>query len=385
LRDSAEILDLFENASESGRKMVLATVVAVSGSAYRRPGAHLLLVDDGRQAGSISAGCLENDLIARGTELFESSECLLLEYENDEFFGLNYGCDGTILVFVQPISRSSCNYPTVITRVQETAKTAILATIFDSKDGSQIGTQFLFEVTNNRLSSIDASANDELFGEIASCALNVVNSNCNQNIEFNTASTKVFFELIKPKIRLAIFGAGDDVIPLLNIANSVGIETHIVDSRRSYLDRFATRAKIHNYDQNFRVESFCDAPERTAAIVMSHNFELDKRFLSAVLGSNCAFIGVMGSRRRTQKLLMELGAEKQRERIKFPVGLDIGAETPEEISLSICSEVLAFFREASGKPLNTIEGTIHHRIETETRYQNSEKRSAYCITGDTNV
>ncbi len=385
MRDSAEILDLFENANGSGRKMVLATVVAVSGSAYRRPGAHLLLVDDGRQAGSISAGCLENDLIARGTQLFESSECLLLEYENDEFFGLNYGCDGTILVFVQPLSRSSCNYPTVITRVQETAKTALLATVFDSDDVSQIGKQFLFEITNNRVSSINASANDELFAEIAACALNVVDLNSNQNIEFNKASTKVFFELIKPKIRLAIFGAGDDVIPLLNIAKLVGIETHVLDSRRSYLDRFATRANIHYYDQNSRVESFCDAPERTAAIVMSHNFELDKRFLSAVLGSNCAFIGVMGSRKRTQKLLMELGAEKQRERIKFPVGLDIGAETPEEIALSICSEVLAFFREASGKPLNTVEGTIHHRIETETRYQSSEKRSAYCTMGDTNV
>jgi len=83
--------------------------------------------------------------------------------------------------------------------------------------------------------------------------------------------------------------------------------------------------------------------------------------------------------------LMELGAEKQRERIKFSVGLDIGVETPEEIALSICSEVLAFFREASGKPLNTVEGNIHHRIETETRYQNSEKRSAYCTMGDTNV
>jgi xanthine/CO dehydrogenase XdhC/CoxF family maturation factor len=387
LRDSAEILDLIVNAINSGRKMVLATVVDVSGSAYRRPGAHLLLVDDGRKAGSISAGCLENDLIARGEELFESSECLLLEYENDEFFGLNYGCDGTIFVFVQPINESICLFPVAVERVQETAREHVLATVFHSEECAHIGKQFLFDREAQLVSSnaiVDCSS-DKLPGEIAQSIRRAIDSNCNQNFDIEFESTRVFFELIKPTIRLAIFGAGDDVIPLLNIANSVGLETHVIDSRPSYLDRFANQAHVYSYDRSFCSERVFTAPERTAAVVMSHNFELDKRFLSTVLNSCCAFIGVMGSRKRTHRLLSEIGAEIQSHKIRFPVGLDIGAETPEEIALSICSEVLAFFREASGQPLNKVMGTVHQRSTADYRGLVSERRPLLCTIGDTNA
>ena len=396
MRENAEILDLFTSALECGRKMVLATVVDVSGSAYRRPGAHLLLVDDGRKAGSISAGCLENDLLARGNQLFESSECLLLEYENDEFFGLNYGCDGTIFVFVQPVSASSCCSPVALKRVQETARTFVLATVFDSDERALIGKQFLFdtetpgeplfsssELTLETNSASFREALADLRSEIIISSTEVARLNNNQKREFSFQSTKVFFEIIKPTLRLAVFGAGDDVIPLLHVANSIGIETHIIDSRRSYLDRFASQSFIHTHDQNFSAETVLGATESTAAVIMSHSFELDKRFLSAVLETDCAFIGVMGSRKRTLKLLKELDAESQVSRIRFPVGLDIGAETPEEIALSICSEVLAFFRNASGKPLTSLKGNIHRRTDRESIYQLSEKRTAQCTIGDT--
>lgn len=398
MRDTAEILDLFINAAECGRKMVLATVVDVSGSAYRRPGAHLLLVDDGRKAGSISAGCLETDLLARGEELFETSERLLLEYENDEFFGLNYGCDGTIYVFVQPITASTCSSPLAFRKVEETARPVVLATIFDSKERALIGRQFLFDKCDiskpfvsisehaaETVCSSDFQNNEleQLRKEIEGSCAEIMRSNFNQKRDFDFQSTKVFFEVIKPTIRLAIFGAGDDVMPILNVANSVGFETHIIDSRRSYLDRFASQSMVHSHDQNFSIETVLDVPERTAAIVMSHSFELDKRFLASLLKSDCAFIGVMGSRKRTLKLLNELGAPSQSERIRFPVGLDIGAETPEEIALSICSEVLAFFRDASGQPLNSVKGSIHRRIHSQTSYQLSEKRTAQCTVGDT--
>jgi xanthine/CO dehydrogenase XdhC/CoxF family maturation factor len=384
LKEPSEILELFTSAFNSGQQMVLATVVDVNGSAYRRPGAHLLLVEDGRKAGSISAGCLENDILARGKEVFALPQPLLLEYESDEFFGLNYGCDGTIRVLVQPVTDTGVNFPNAYRLAGKTGQTLGLATIYDCQDQQRIGTQVLF----NQVEIIASTAANQISTSILEDCKTSLESAKNRTVLCEHSDTKVFLEIIKPSLRLAIFGAGDDVIPLLAIAHSVGIETHIVDSRRSYLERFSDTQSTQHFNQDFDAKILLEAASRTAIVIMSHNFELDKRFLTTALASECAYIGLMGSRKRTLKMLAELGREEDSVRIKFPIGLDLGADSPEEIALSICSEILSFFRNASGKPLSTLSGPIHQRPADEDESEllcasAQQTKLSACLTGST--
>jgi xanthine/CO dehydrogenase XdhC/CoxF family maturation factor len=338
--------------------MVIATVVDVTGSAYRRPGAHLLLVDDGSKAGSISAGCLENDILARGDEVFSLSRALLLEYESDEFFGLNYGCDGTIHVLIQPVTGVETSYPAAFKRAQSTGRTFALATVFSSDDEREIGAQILLDENDMFTSSASAS----VAAAVANAFKFVMSSGASRSLQLEDGNAKVFFEVIKPTPRLAIFGAGEDAVSLISCARSIGMDSLLIDSRLSYLERFRGTEMVHHYDETFEMGAIFDAPDRTAIVIMSHNFELDKRFLATALESNCAYIGVMGSHKRTTKILSEIGSPESAIRIRFPIGLDLGADSPEEIALSICSEILAFFRNGSGKPLSASEGPIHHRV-----------------------
>lgn len=375
MREPIEILELLTSASQAGKRMVLATIVDVQGSAYRQVGAHLLLVEDGRKAGSISSGCLENDLIARGDEIFDLSCGVLLEYESDELFGLNDGCDGTIQILVQPVTNQSSLFPYAFHMAEELAESLGLATVLESNSENLIGTQVLF------------SKNKILTGNSSRGITQFVSENLAEWISrkrrcecFEFDGTRVFVELVKPTARLAIFGAGEDVAPLVTIARTIGFEPHIIDSRRSYIERFEQSVAVHHYESDFQLPLEFDA-----IVVMSHNFELDKRFLSCALKSTCDYIGVMGSRKRTEKILTELQVREVPARIKYPIGLDLGADSPEEIALSICSEILAFFRCATGRSLCAISGHIHQKADkpvTKVLSSVKELRLISCATGN---
>lgn len=358
MKDTKEILDLYESAYESGRKMVMATVVDVTGSAYRRPGAHLLVTSDGKKAGSISAGCLENDILARSDELFSLQRCLFLQYENGALFGLNYGCDGTISVLVEPITDAKSNYIGAFKTADTLAKPVIVATVFSCDQEDLIGAKVL--LVDGKVLSGQLPAG--LHQCIVSTAAEIFHA-ANQTHEFRELNTKVFFEIVKPALRMVMFGAGDDVIPLLETAQSIGFDTTLVDSRRSYLDRYASSFRTHHFDLQASPSetNVFDFAEQTAVVIMSHNFELDKRFLEFALRKNCAYLGIMGSKKRTLKLLTELNAMDSASRIHFPIGIDIGAETPDEIALSIVSEIMMHFRKASGRSLSKIDGPVHRR------------------------
>ena len=399
MRDTAEILDLYTSACSSSQKMVLATVVDVDGSAYRRPGAHLLITEDGRTAGSISAGCLESDILARHEELFDQQQSILLEYENDELFGLNYGCDGTIYVLVQPVFPSQINFPKAFADANRFGRQLILATIYDCEDKSMIGKKLLASdgriLTSELPPSIERHVGASLF--------EIERLDRHQTRSFDEVSTKVFFQIIKPTVRLIIFGAGDDVIPLINTAKSIGIEVRLSDSRRSYLDRHSARAEVFQFNSQSTTtrstasqnrsacemtdtdienieSSLFDAPERTAVVIMSHNFELDKRFLKLALKRNSAYLGIVGSRKRTEKLLTELNEMDSARRIHYPIGLDLGSETAEEIALAIVSEILAFFRNGSTRPLVEVSGAIHDK-RTDIKRRNSQLASISAARG----
>lgn len=202
MKESIKILELFKSVLGSDSKMVMATVVDVRGSAYRRAGARFLLTSDGRKAGSISAGCLESDLLARGDEVFELRNPLLLEYDGNVFFGPNYGCDGTIQILVHPVTDSSISFPRVFERAQKAGQTLGLATIYQCDDENWIGSQVLF----NRKELLASTASSDITSTIEELSTTILDSN-NCNLQL-ASGTKVFCELVNPNLRLAIYGAG---------------------------------------------------------------------------------------------------------------------------------------------------------------------------------
>lgn len=357
-----EILELYKSALRSGKRMVLATVVEVRGSAYRRPGARLLYVEGGGKAGSISAGCLERDIIARGAEIFDLPHGLLLEYDSHDFFGLNYGCDGVIHVLVQPLDCKNISYPLAFQIAREQNQTLGLATVVQSADTTRLGAQILFDDHKILATSLPGTVDDsyELFSTFESTS---IHSNIqSQSKYFAYCDTTLFIEKIQPPLRLAIFGAGEDAEPLLAAARLIGLEPHIIDASRAHLDRFKGKELVHLFDGQGTAPSIIrGSVERTAIVIMSHNFDLDKSYLSTALATDCPYIGIVGSRKRTIKILDELGQTESAARIRFPIGLDIGAETAEEIALSICGEILSFFRKTTGRPLSSVDGPVHWR------------------------
>lgn len=377
--------------------MVLATVVDVEGSAYRRPGAHMLVTRTGESAGSISAGCLESDIMARHDELFSQEKSVLLQYDNDELFGLNYGCDGTIQVLVQPINPAQINFPTAFADANRFGRQLILATIYECADHAMIGKNLL--ACGGRI--LNSELPPHIERHVGASLFEVERLDRHTTRSYDEVSTNVFYQIIKPTIRLVIFGAGDDVIPVIETAKAIGIDVRLSDSRRSYLDRHRARATVYPFNSNsdtqtapnsvtacqmsnFQTEesdgSLFDAPERTAVVVMSHSFELDKRFLQLALEKNSAYLGVVGSRKRTERLLQELNAGDAAHRIHYPIGLDLGSETSEEIALAIVSEILAFFRKGSARSLSEVLGPVHERRK-EKSFRQTELVSGGGISG----
>lgn len=370
-----EILELYKSALCEGKRMVLATVVEVRGSAYRRPGARLLYVEDGRKAGSISAGCLERDIIARGEEVFALTHGLLLEYDSQDFFGLNYGCDGVIHVLLQPVDYKNISFPLAFQIARENSKALGLATVIQSTDKAKLGSQIFFDdekvlITSlpNMVAQAGTSTEDN---QLTLCDLkNTLHAERPYSQYFARTDTTLFLEKIQTPLRLAIFGAGEDAQPLVAAARMIGLEPHIFDASQANLNRFMSRELVYLYDgQEPPPSVVTGAPQRTAIVIMSHNFELDKRYLASALTTDCSYIGIVGSRKRTLKLLDELGQTASAHRIRFPIGLDIGAETMEEIALSICSELLAFFRKTTGRPLTSMDGPVHSRqtVDADSR------------------
>ncbi|MBX9666715.1 MAG: XdhC family protein [Candidatus Obscuribacterales bacterium] len=367
MRETTETLELYSSALADNLRMFMATVVDVTGSAYRRPGAHMLVVEDGRMAGSISAGCLEHDIIARSEDFLSSTVPQLITYESgtDEIFGLNFGCDGTIRVLVSAIDRSTLDFASVALRANDSGEVMILATVFESSDPTLIGKSHLSSFSG----TISSELPDEIRMLVFNDALEIASQQSNQSRTYQYETTRVFFELVRPSLRLVILGAGDDVRPVLEIARTLAVDVTLLDGRKSFLDRYKDLATTHSINSTTDLSTFFHAPGRTAVVVMSHNFELDKVLLGAAITYRCAYLGVMGSQDRTRKLLQQLDALDASEHIHYPIGLDLGAESPEEIALSIFSEILACCRAASAKPLSTTTGPIHKRNASSSMLQ----------------
>ncbi len=361
MKELSEICAAFAGLCGEGKSAALATVVAVEGSAYRRPGARMLIAEDGRTWGGVSGGCLERDVARRGRGVIETGKPVICRYDtaDDEELagGVATGCGGAIELFVQRISASSAGPLPFIEQVLETRKPLTVATILRAAAGheaSEGGCLAVDQLRSSRHDSIvSPSLRQLLIDSIAIARPSII---CHRE---GNQSADVFVEQIMPPLALIVFGAGPDAVPVAQIAKSLGWHVSVVGIRPAtdLAARFRMADALHVTSSEAPLEGVAVTPD-SAVVLMTHNFARDIRILME-LPKPLKYLGILGPRRRTDEVLAQVPADAALDAAYAPVGLDLQAETPEEIALSIIAEIQAVTRQATCRPLRDRPGPIH--------------------------
>lgn len=350
---------------DSKKKMALATVVRVHGSAYRSPGARMLIFDDGRWIGSISGGCLEGDALRKARMVMTGKKPLLITYdtreESNQQLGIGLGCNGVIDVLLEPVVPSDKDNPIAIFKQFISRNEPVaLATVLTGKACSR---KMLMYADGTIWSGLD----DESLRKNIQPLLQKIINHQKSYVE-NVCGEEVFLEWIEPVITLLIFGGGFDARPVCTFAKQLGWNVEVTDECVSHIAPvfFPQADKLTLCQRTFIDREFNITPY-TACVLMSHNFEYDRDVLKKIISSKTPYIGIIGPRKRFEKMRSELEQQgvtltaDDLHRIHAPAGLDIGAETPDEIAISILAEIQSKFTGRSGGFLKYRSGPIHHR------------------------
>lgn len=333
LRDAMKELQAIVRALLADRNQsgVLATLVSVEGSSYRRPGARLLVQPDGSRIGSISGGCLEEDLLARARRVRETGEPEVVTYdttsENDLVWGVGLGCNGVVNVLLEQVA-------------PQPAWAKTLAENFAARRTTPV------EVVHR-------AAGSEPLGTRTAEAV-------------RPTTPEVFRQLVPPPTALVIFGAGDDALPLVRLAKELGWHVTVADARPA----FATAARFSEADQllvapaDKLVAQLAPGPD-ALAVVMTHHYVHDVPLLRDLLARPLAYLGLLGPKKRAAKILDDLAAQgaalsnAARQRLHAPVGLDLGADSPEQVALAMVAEMQATLTGRNARPLRERTRPIH--------------------------
>ena len=329
-----EILAILDRLSAARSPCVLATLVRVDGSSYRRPGARLLVTADGTRTGSISGGCLEEDVAEHARSVLSSGRASLIVYdtttENDLAWGVGLGCHGVVRVLVEKLPPAPDWTAALRENIRRRVSTE-LSIVWDAADPTLLGTH--------------------LTGKMPAQP---------------GALSGVFRETVPPPTPLVICGAGDDARPLVRFAKELGWHVSVIDPRPAFAkaERFP-EADVTAVVRPEEVATRVSIDERTLAVVMTHHYRHDVPFLRALLPFPLAYLGLLGPKNRAEKILNDLAADglavtpAQRARLHAPVGLDLGGDTPEAVALAILGEMQAALSGRDARPLRERTRPIH--------------------------
>lgn len=368
MKELQSIITAYEKSKSQNQKTALATVVKVDGSAYRRPGARMLVTEDGELTGAISGGCLEGDALRKAQAVIFQQKSMLVTYdttdEDDQKFGIGLGCNGIIQVLIEPIDSEDARNPIELLKISlENRIPGVLITVFSLKHSraEQVGTKVLWKVKQaiGKAESLDFSLWESIQGELAN--LDFTSSTIKSYPELDEIS--VFYEPIKPVIRVLLFGAGNDTIPVAKIADLLGWELVLIDGRKTHAtdQRFPKASKIVIAPADEAV-AHLEADSNTVALLMTHNFEYEVVVLEHLLPLQLPYIGILGPKKKGLKLMERLelkGIQVTASNIYSPMGLDIGAEGSEEIALSALAEIKAVLSKKQPIFLREKKGPIH--------------------------
>ncbi len=349
MRELRDILQALREAKARGEEAALATVVGVRGSTYRREGARLLVLARGDLVGSISGGCLEGDIQIVAEEVLREGRPRLLRYDltadDEAVWGLGLGCNGMIDVLVEKVGTLEPSAEQFLEEAVEQEKALVVVTVIGPEDSDRLGRRMVVYPDGSVQGSLGGP---DLDARASARALEVLGRGKPTREE--VGGLTLFFEPLQPPLRLVVCGAGHDAIPLVRFAHELGFRPVVVDRREKFLTR-ERFPEAHGFiHTEFPEAAHAIRPDaRTCVVVMTHNYLHDKNLIRSLLTypTPPAYLGLLGPRQRTQKILRELEAEgiqptpELAARIYAPVGLDIGAEGPEQIALAILAEILA--------------------------------------------
>ncbi len=365
------VVTAWESLKCEGRGAMLATVVRTSGSTYRRAGARMLFTDSGRVAGSISGGCLESDIVQTARARTQHGPALVT-YDStaseDIVWGFGLGCEGVVCVLLEQL-KADCDNDALafIRQCLEERKPGVIVTVL-RVTGERIetaGQRWLF--TQDRVCQ-NVQGKTALLERVCADAENVWRDGrpAVHQYTFPSGSVQVGFEFIAPPRPLVIFGAGHDALPVANLAKQMGWHVTVADPRALP----ATPARFMGVDSVIgctpdAVPARVPLTAQTFALLMTHNFLHDADLLAHLVVSPARYIGVLGPRRRLLRLLAHIEQEgvtltpEQMARLHGPVGLDIGADNPDEIALSIMAEMQTVATERTGVALRNRQTPLH--------------------------
>ena len=367
MKEIRSIVKAYNTIDFSSTRAVLATVARVEGSSYRRTGARMLVLDNGTYLGGISGGCLEGDALRRARKALVLDKPAIVTYdttqEDSHQIGVGLGCNGIIDVLFTPLNNGDEQNPVkLLSALTEKREPSIVVTVTECDDRlNALGKTILFKNDDQFLKSfVIESIRSAVLRDIREC-LKKLRS---QTITYPEpdGSIKVFIEVILPVTHLVIYGGNTDIYSLVRITKELGWDATVVTNLAKAdkaLFSLATRV-INNTGPE---EPVID--NHTAILLMTHDYKADFRNLQKALQTGCSYIGILGPRKRTDKMfnaLAEAGnpvSAANQQRIFSPAGLDIGANTPEEIALSIAAEVRSHFAGRKGMSLRLREGTIY--------------------------
>ena len=349
----------------------MATVVHVDGSSYRRPGARMLVDDEGFLTGAISGGCLEGDALRKAMHALSQQKTKLVtsdtSNEDEMSIGIQLGCAGVIQVLFEPIN-SSLHYNPIelIRRSISKRQDAVLLTLFnlDLKNHEQNGTCLLMEEDGLQYQQLHDTFIKDM-KEVLAARKSIFKSYVVED-----KSITAFIEFMLPPISLVIVGAGNDAIPMMQIANTLGWDVRIVDGRNTHArpEKFQSACQVLVSKPEDVLEQL-PIDDRTAFVMMTHNYNYDMAMLKALLSMDIPYIGMLGPKKKTDRMLKEIQDagvwldDKILEKVHGPTGLELGAETPEEIALSITAEILSVMNGTHGGQLKKKTDVIHSRID----------------------
>lgn len=334
---------------------LLATVVRVEGSSYRRPGARMLVAGERWLAGCVSGGCLEGDVMLRGAYRCRDGPTVVTydsTVEDDTAWSLGLGCNGIVDVLLEHVPAGAANDALTFARACFAAETSgtLVTVIRSTRPGTAVGARLAFGPSCELTRPIE----DALLRR----ALEPIAHGPGGVIALAELGVTVLVETIAPSPQLFVLGSGHDVAPIVTLASSVGFRVTVADRAIREPSRLLGATLVSTGGSGARVAELIDAAAEPYVVIMHHHKASDRDALAMALASRARYIGVLGPARRTR----ELGIETDDARLHAPIGLDVGAETPEQLALAIVGQLLAVSRRAAGGMVHTRARSLHPEL-----------------------
>jgi xanthine/CO dehydrogenase XdhC/CoxF family maturation factor len=363
-RETERLLEVIRQARAAGTPAALATVVRVKGSAYRREGTRMFVRQDGTYECALSGGCLEPTVAEAAARVIATGEPAIVGYDlaDDSIWGLGIGCSGAVDIRIERLEDDAITNAWL--KVLEQGESAVLVTPLSGASGRMI--------VREAGDIVGGLSDLAIEHEAATRARSRLRAPYPESGTDTVDGAEVFYEVSTSPPELTIFGAGDDTVPLVQLAWALGFVVTIVDVREAFLtkDRFPGGTMVCAHFSQFADK--VKLRPGAFVLVMNHNLERDQESLRFSLESEAAYIGVLGPRSRYDRLLAGLAAQgytpdaAKLSRVRSPMGLSLGAETPQEVAVSILGEILAIRRRFEGGFLSGSVRSLHRPDESRS-------------------